>query len=80
MKVLEGNFWGEIVVKLVPNVKCPTNNRIQGDDYFILQKKRLDDGTWINCPPNDVRIITRDLFVTCVQPGYYRFEIYGAKP
>jgi hypothetical protein len=81
MKVVEGYFSGELVVHLIPNTKCPRPWGLRdGQNYFILQKIRQVDGTMEIVPPNDVRILSKDMFVTCVHPGYYRFEIYGAKP
>ena len=81
MKVVEGFFDGELVVNLMPNFQCSRLGGLyNGENYFILQKLRQDDGSWLIVPPNDVRILSIDMFVTCVHPGYYRFEIYGAKP
>lgn len=79
MVIVEGEFFGEVVIPLTPNRKCHRGPLRNGQNYQIIQKLRLDDGTWQILPSNDVRILTGDLFVTCVNKGYYRFEIYGAK-
>lgn len=77
-------YIGEVVVPLVPNKKCHDNMMLSfegaGQNYHIIQSRMNDDGAWVRIPPNDVRILTRDLFVTSVSLGYYKFEIYGAKP
>jgi hypothetical protein len=78
MVTIEGYFSGEVVVPLEPNSRCPPRNW-DGRAYLVRQSQRLPSGEWVEVPPNDVRILTRDLFVTCVNDGYYKFEIYGAK-
>jgi hypothetical protein len=79
MVSVEGEFSGEVVIPLRPNSRCHHHSWGTGQCYQIIQKLRLPDGTWQILPSNDVRIVTWDLFVTCVNLGYYRFEIYGAK-
>jgi hypothetical protein len=79
MIAIEGEFSGEVVIPLIPNTKCNRKSLGNGENYQIIQKLRLDDGTWQILPANDVRILTGESFVTCVNLGYYRFEIYGAK-
>lgn len=79
MIVVEGEFSGEVVIPVRPNSKCNRRSLGTGQNYQIIQKLRLADNKWQTLPSNDVRILTGDLIVTCVNLGYYRFEIYGAK-
>lgn len=78
MIVVEGQFSGEVVIPLEPN----TSRRHvdwTGRGYLVRQFIRMPDGKMVLMPANDVRIETKNLFMTCVNAGYYRFEIYGAK-
>jgi len=81
MKVVEGEFYGTVQIPVRISRVCHNPAMSMGiAGYWVRQKMRTPEGTWVTCPPNDVRILQEHLFTTGVAPGYYRFEIYGVEP
>lgn len=77
MKVVEGYFEGEVKI---PVIKEMCDSGTAYDDYFVWEFwKKSQNDEYISVPANATRIYGEDYFTTCVQPGYYKFVLWGVK-
>lgn len=78
MKIVEGYFEGEVKIPVIKE-KCDTGTAY--DDYFVWQYTKSDaNALYVSMPSNGTRIFGEDYFLTCVQPGWYKFILWGVKP
>lgn len=78
MKIVEGYFEGEVKIPVIKEM-CDTGTAY--DDYFVWQfwKESEASTKYISVPSNATRIYGEDYFVTAVQPGWYKFVLWGVK-
>ena len=78
MKIVEGYFEGEVKIPVIKEM-CDTGTAY--DDYFVWQYTKSNaDAPYVSMPSNATRIFGEDYFLTCVQPGWYKFILWGVKP